>query len=193
MPSKSDYISEIDELWESGILTHGGAKHQELEKKLKEFLGVSHMSLFTNGHLGLEAALSVLPKKGEVITSPFTFASTTMAIVRTGNVPVFCDIDSDSYTIDPERVESLITEETVAIVPIHVYGNVCDVSKIQTIADKHGLKVIYDAAHAFGETYKGDSIAVFGDASMFSFHATKVFNTGEGGAVVCRDESMKKT
>lgn len=153
--------------------------------ELERYLGVPHVTLYTNGHLALENAIAALnlPRGGEVITTPFTFASTTHAIVRNGLVPVFCDINDRDYTLDISRLESLITDRTVAIVPVHVYGNLCDVEAIDRIAKNYGLRVIYDAAHAFAVKYKGVSAACFGDMAMFSFHATKVFNTIEGGAV----------
>ena len=192
MPSFEEYCEEIKDLWNSHWLTNMGVKHQQLESQLKEYLGVSHVTLYTNGHLALENVIAAmnLPVGGEVITTPFTFASTTHAIVRNGLVPVFCDINDVDYTMDVTKIEELITERTCAIVPVHVYGNICDVDAIQAIADKHGLKVIYDAAHAFGVTYNGVGIGNFGDASMFSFHATKVFNTIEGGAVTFRDDAL---
>ncbi len=185
MPSYEEYCEEIKELWESHWLTNMGVKHKELQKELERYLDVPHVTLYTNGHLALENAIAALnlPKGGEVITTPFTFASTTHAIVRNGLVPVFCDINEDDYTIDVSKIEELITVQTVAIVPVHVYGNLCNIEEIDRIARKYGLKVVYDAAHAFGVRYKGISSACFGDASMFSFHATKVFNTIEGGAV----------
>ena len=168
-----------------------GSKHRQLQKELEDSFGVPHVVLYTNGHLALENAIAALnlPEGGEVITTPFTFASTTHAIVRNGLVPVFCDIKEDDFTIDTEKMEDLITDRTVAIVPVHVYGNMCDVEEIDRIAKKHGLKVVYDAAHAFAVRYKGQSSACFGDASMFSFHATKVFNTIEGGCVCFKDDS----
>ncbi len=191
MPSYEEYCEEIKELWKDHWLTNMGCKHQQLQKELEEYLEVPHVTLYTNGHLALENAISALnlPKGGEVITTPFTFASTTHAIVRNGLVPVFCDIRNDDYTIDITKIEGLITDQTVAIVPVHVYGNVCDVESIDQIAKKYGLKVIYDAAHAFAVKYKGVSTACFGDASMFSFHATKVFNTIEGGAICYKNDS----
>ena len=185
MPSLDEYVDEIRDIWDSHWLTNMGVKHQKLQKELEEYFGISHVVLYTNGHLALENAIAALnlPKGGEVITTPFTFASTTHAIVRNGLVPVFCDVKEDDYTIDVSKIENLITDQTVAIVPVHVYGNMCDVEEIDRIAKKYGLKVIYDAAHAFAVKYKGVSSACFGDASMFSFHATKVFNTIEGGCV----------
>lgn len=192
MPPLEEYINEIKELWDSHWLTNMGVKHRELQAQLEEYLGVAHVVLYTNGHLALESVISAMdfPSGGEVITTPFTFVSTTHAIVRNGLVPVFCDVRENEYTIDPDKLESLITPRTVAIVPIHVYGNLCDVGVIDRIAKKHNLKVIYDAAHAFGVTKNGVSSACFGDASMFSFHATKVFNTIEGGAVCFADGGL---
>lgn len=192
MPSFEEYCEEIKELWDSHWLTNMGVKHRQLQARLEEYLAVPHVTLYTNGHLALEGAIAGmdLPEGGEVITTPFTFASTTNAIVRNGLVPVFCDVNDVDYTMDVTKIEALITEKTCAIVPVHVYGNLCDVEAIQAIADKHGLKVIYDAAHAFGVTYQGVSAANFGDASMFSFHATKVFNTIEGGAVCYGDDAL---
>ena len=165
-----------------------GQFHEELKQELKEYLQVSGLELFVNGHMALEMILQAMELKGEVITTPFSFASTTHAIVRNGLTPVFCDIREDNFTLDADKLEDLITEKTCAIVPTHVYGNICDVEKIQEIADRHGLKVIYDAAHTFGETYQGVGVGNFGDASMFSFHATKVFHTIEGGAVTYRED-----
>ena len=190
MPTLEEYVDEVRELWDTHWLTNMGVKHQELQKKLEEYFGVKHVVLYTNGHLALENALEALDLKkgGEIITSPFTFASTTHAIVRSGFVPVFCDINKEDYTIDVNKVESLITNKTVAIMPVHVYGNMCDVEKIDEIAKKYKLKVIYDAAHTFGVKYKGISSANFGDLSMFSFHATKVFHTIEGGCLAFNDD-----
>lgn len=185
MPSYEEYTNEIKELWDSHWLTNMGIKHQTFQKQLEEYLGVPHVTLYANGHLALENAIAAMgfPKGGEVITTPYTFASTTHAIVRNGLVPIFCDINEKNYTIDVEKIEELITDQTVAILPVHVYGTMCDVERIEQISKKYGLKVIYDAAHAFGTKYKGVSSADFGDASTFSFHATKVFNTIEGGAI----------
>ena len=192
MPSFEEYCEEIKELWESHWLTNMGAKHKKLQAELEEFLETPHVALYTNGHLALENVIAAFdfPKGSEVITTPFTFASTTHAIVRNGLVPVFCDINDVDYTIDVTKLEALITEKTRAIVPVHVYGNICDVKEIQRIADKHNLKVVYDAAHAFGVSFEGENAANFGDASMFSFHATKVFNTIEGGAVTFKEDSF---
>lgn len=194
MPDFEEYCEEIKSMWETHWLTNMGTKHKELQGILEQYLGVPHVTLYTNGHLALENAIAALnlPKGGEVITTPFTFASTTHAIVRNGLVPVFCDIKQDDYTIDPEKIELLINDNTVAITPVHVYGNMCDVENIQRISDKYGLKVIYDAAHAFAVKYKGQSSASFGDASIFSFHATKVFNTIEGGCVCFKNGAWVK-
>ena len=194
MPSYEEYCEEIKSLWDSHWLTNMGAKHQQLEADLKKYLNVPNITLYVNGHLALENILEAYgwEKGSEIITTPFTFASTTHAIVRSGYVPVFCDVNAEDYTMDVTKIESLITDNTVAIIPVHVYGNLCDVEAIQNIAEKHQLKVIYDAAHAFGVTYKGVSSANFGDASMFSFHATKVYNTIEGGALCYQDEKLRK-
>ena len=192
MPSFEEYCTEIKELWDSHWLTNMGVKHQLLQKQLEQYLAVSHVTLFTNGHIALETVIEAMefPLGAEVITTPFTFASTTHAIVRNGLVPVFCDVNPIDYTMDVTKIEALITDKTVAIVPVHVYGNMCDDDAISAIAQKHGLKVIYDAAHAFGASYKGRSAGALGDASMFSFHATKVFNTIEGGAVCFGDDHL---
>lgn len=191
MPPLEEYVAEIAPLWESRWLTNMGAEHRKFETMLKERLGVENVELFANGHLALECALQALglgvDGRDEVVTTPFTFASTTHAIVRSGLTPVFADIEPDGLTLSPEAVERAVTPRTCAIVPVHVYGNLCDVDAIQDIADRHDLKVVYDAAHAFGVERGGVSAAAFGDASMFSFHATKAFNTVEGGAVCFRD------
>ena len=192
MPLFDEYINEISSLWESRWLTNMGIKHNELEQKLKEYLKAENITLFTNGHLALEGIISALELKGEIITTPFTFVSTTQAIIRCGLTPVFCDIKESDYTIDAKKIERLITEKTSAILPVHVYGNPCDVDLIDKLADKYKLKVIYDAAHSFGVTLNDIPLSDFGDASMFSFHATKVFNTIEGGAIVCKDENIPK-
>lgn len=190
MPPLGEYVEEVAPLWESHWLTNMGAEHKKLEQGLKDYLHADNVALFTNGHNALECVLESLQLTGEVITTPFTFASTTHAIVRKGLTPVFADVRPDDYTIDPAEVERLITPRTSAIVPVHVYGNLCDVDALQEIADRHHLKLVYDAAHAFGVERGGRSAASFGDASMLSFHATKVFNTIEGGAVVFRDPAL---
>jgi len=192
MPPISEYIEEIKVLWESHRLTNMGNLYKKLEEELKKYLGVNGISLMVNGHMSLELTIAAMrfPKGSEVITTPFTFISTTHAIVRNGLVPIFCDIKLQDYTIDENQIEELITEKTVAIVPVHVYGNVCAVEKIQKIAEKYNLKVIYDAAHAFGVTWHGKGIGNFGNASIFSFHATKVFNTIEGGAVTFNNPEL---
>lgn len=191
MPAFEEYVKEIKDLWSSKMLTNMGVKHEELELELKKYLNIDNISLLANGHLALETVIAALGLSGEVITAPFSFASTTHAIVRCGLTPVFCDINYDDYTINADKIEALITPQTSAILAVHVYGNICNVEKIQQIADHYHLKVIYDAAHAFGVLVNGASIAGFGDASMFSFHATKVFHTIEGGAVACRDRNLK--
>ena len=193
MPDFEEYCNEIKELWDSHWLTNMGKKHKELEEGLKKYLSVDHVTLFVNGHMALEDLIASFnfPKGSEVITTAFTFASTTHAIVRNGLVPVFCDIDAEDYTLDDTRLEELITEKTAAILPVHVYGHMCHVENIKSIADKYGLKVIYDAAHTFGVSYKGHSAAYYGDASILSFHATKVFNTIEGGAAVYHDAEKR--
>lgn len=194
MPPIEEYIEKIRPLWATRWLTNMGMLHNELEDELKKYLSVKELSLMVNGHMALEFAISAmrLPEGGEVITTPFTFISTTHAIVRNGLSPVFCDVKKDDFTIDEEKIEHLITDKTVAIVPVHVYGNICAIEKIQAIADKYNLKVIYDAAHAFGVKYKGVGVGNFGNASTFSFHATKVFHTIEGGAVTFQNPELNK-
>ncbi len=194
MPSYEEFIEKIRPLWETRRLTNMGTYHKELETQLKDYLGVPHLSLMVNGHMALEMAIQAMdfPEGSEVITTPFTFISTTHAIVRNRLTPVFCDINPNDYTIDADKIEGLITSNTVAVVPVHVYGNICDVEKIEEIAGRHGLKVIYDSCHAFGETYRGQGIGCYGNASVFSFHATKVFNTIEGGAVTFSDQALYK-
>lgn len=190
MPPFEEYIDEIKDIWQSHWLTNMGVKHQKLQTELKKYLGVENIELLTNGHMALELSLQALNLQGEVITTPFTFASTTHAIVRNGLEPVFCDINSVDFTIDVNKIEKLITDKTCAIMPVHVYGNICDVESIEKIAKKYELKVIYDAAHTFGVKYKGKGLGSFGDVSCFSFHATKVFNTIEGGAVCYKDKDF---
>lgn len=194
MPALEEYIEEIRPIFESRTLTNMGPVYKNFQHRMIDYLDVPYLSLFVNGHMALEMAIAALGLNvpgGEVITTPYTFVSTTHAITRNGLTPVFCDIRESDLTMDPDKIEELITDKTVAIIPVHVYGHICDMERIDAIAKKHGLKVIYDAAHAFGVTYKGVGIGNFGDASMFSFHATKVFNTIEGGAVSFRDASYR--
>lgn len=190
MPSFEEYTEEIRELWDTHMLTNMGPKHEQLRKALTDYLGVKYLDLFTNGHMALELTMQAMGLHGEVITTPFTFVSTTHAIVRNGLEPVFCDVDPKDCTIDVTKLEALITDRTTAIIPVHVYGNICNVEEIDRIAQKYGLKVLYDAAHTFGCTYKGKGVGTLGDASCFSFHATKVFNTIEGGAVCHNDPEL---
>lgn len=192
LPTLEEYVDEIKDIWDSRWLTNMGPKHKKFQAELAEYLAVENIELLTNGHMALELSMQALNLHGEVITTPFTFASTTHAIVRNGLEPVFCDINETDFTIDVSKIEDLITDRTCAIVPVHVYGNVCDIEEIERIAQKYDLKVIYDAAHTFGETYKGKGIGTFGDVSCFSFHATKVFHSIEGGAVSFRDEEFGK-
>ncbi len=192
MPPYEEFAEMIRPLWETRRLTNMGMYHEELEKSLRDKLDVPYLSLMVNGHMALELAIQALglPEGGEVITTPFTFISTTHAIVRNRLKPVFCDIKPDDYTMDEEKLEGLITDRTAAILPVHVYGNICNVERIREIADRHGLKVIYDACHAFGETYKERGVGSFGDVSVFSFHATKVYHTMEGGAAAFSEEGL---
>lgn len=192
LPPFEEYMEEIRDIWDTHWLTNMGEKHKQLEMELTQYLNTQNITLFTNGHLALECAIAALNITGEVITTPFSFASTTHAIVRNGLEPVFCDINLNDYTLDTDKLESLVTDKTSAILPVHVYGNICNVNAIERIANKYNLKVIYDAAHAFGVTVDGENVANFGDASMFSFHATKVFNTIEGGAVTFRNPDLRK-
>lgn len=194
MPPFEEYCTEIASLWESRWLTNNGVKCRELAEGLKAHLGVENISLFVNGHQALECTIEALglgeDGRNEVITTPFTFASTTHAIVRKGLRPVFCDVRPTDYTIDYGRIEELVTERTCAIVPVHVYGNVCNDEEIEAIAKRYNLKVIYDAAHAFGVEKDGIPVGRYGDASMFSFHATKVFHSIEGGCVCFGDPAL---
>lgn len=192
MPDYEEYIEAIRPLWDTHWLTNMGAYHKKLEFQLKEYLKVPEISLTVNGHMALELAIQAFdfPKGAEVITTPFTFISTTHAIVRNGLTPVFCDVKPEDGTIDETKIENLITEKTAAIIPVHVYGHACNVEEIQNIAEKYNIKVIYDAAHAFGIEYENRGIGAYGDASVFSFHATKVFNTVEGGAVTFSDHKI---
>lgn len=193
LPPLEEYVAELEEIWNTHWLTNQGPMHQRLEDGLRQYLKSANVTLFTNGHLALDVAIKALGLKGEVITTPFTFASTTHALTMNGLRPVFCDIKAADYTIDETKIEELITPRTSAIAPVHVYGNPCAVEAIDAIAKRHGLKVVYDAAHAFGETVSGRPIASFGDVSMFSFHATKVFHTIEGGALVYGDPCLKRS
>lgn len=189
MPPFDEYCEEIKSIWETVHLTNMGPIHNKLKGQLKDYLKVDNIELFVNGHLALCCAIEALKLKGEIITTPFTFASTTNAIVAAGCTPVYCDVKPD-YTIDENKIEALITDKTVAILGVHVYGNICNVDAIDKIAKKHNLKVIYDAAHAFGVEYKDKGICTYGDISMLSFHATKVFHTIEGGALCYNDASL---
>lgn len=191
LPPLQEFQPYLEKIWESKWLTNGGPFHQELEKELADYLGVEHLALFTNGTLALVTALQALRITGEVITTPFSFVATAHSLLWNGIKPVFVDIDPKTFNLDPEKIEAAITPHTTAILPVHVYGNPCEVEKIQKIADTYGLKVIYDAAHAFGVDYKGVSILKHGDLSILSFHATKVFNTFEGGAIICPDAKTK--
>ena len=192
LPPFEEFCAQIRPLWDSRILTNMGTLHEAFRAALEQYLEVPHAVPFTNGHLALEAALRALrlPAGAEVVTTPFTFVSTVHAIVRCGFVPVFCDVREEDGTLDPALSESLLTERTAAVLPVHVYGNVCDVERIGALAARHGLKVLYDAAHAFGVRLNGESAARFGDVSVFSFHATKVFSTVEGGAVCTADGTL---
>ena len=193
LPSVEEYVEEIRSLFSTHMITNMGEKYHRLTLAMEKMLDVEDLILLSNGHMSLELAIQAMQLEGEVITTPYTFASTTHAIVRSGLTPVFCDIREDNYTMDADMIEELITDRTCAILPVHVYGNVCDIEKIEAIAKKHGLKVIYDAAHSFGVSYKGRGIGSYGDASIFSFHATKVFTTIEGGAVAVRDRTVGQT
>ncbi len=192
LPSLEEFLPSLEQIWQNRVLTNNGPFHQELEQKLCEYLDVPFISLFANGTLALFTALQAMNIKGEVITTPFSFVATSHALWWNNIKPVFTDIDPVRLTLDPATIEAAITSETSAILPVHVYGNPCDVDAIENIARKHNLKVLYDAAHTFGAKYKGQSICSFGDMSVLSFHATKVFNTFEGGAIVCHDAETKK-
>ncbi|HRQ56059.1 MAG TPA: DegT/DnrJ/EryC1/StrS family aminotransferase [Azoarcus taiwanensis] len=192
LPPLEDFIPYLEQIWESKRLTNGGPFHQQLETELAHYLGVEHLSLFANGTLALVTALQALRITGEVITTPYTFAATTHSLLWNDIKPVFVDIDPHTCNLDPERIEEAITPATTAILPIHCYGIPCDVTRIQQIADTYGLKVIYDAAHAFGVKQSGQSILRHGDLAILSFHATKVFNTFEGGAIICPDAKIKQ-
>lgn len=193
LPDLKEFEQHLEKIWDNKWLTNNGSYHQELEKALAEYLGVEYISLFTNGTLPLITGLQALNiTKGEVITTPYSFVATTHSIWWNGLTPVFVDVDPITGNIDPDKIEAAITEKTVAIMPVHVYGTPCDTDRIHKIADKHNLKVIYDAAHAFGVKVNGESILKAGDISTLSFHATKVYNTVEGGALICHSAEMKK-
>lgn len=191
LPELDDFIPYLQKIWDNKWLTNNGPFHQELEKQLCEYLGVKYVSLFTNATIALVTALQTLKISGEVITTPYSFVATSHSLIWNNLKPVFVDIEKESFNIDPAKIEAAITPNTTAIMPVHCYGNPCDVERIQKIADDYGLKVIYDAAHAFDIAYKGESLLNHGDLSILSFHATKVFNTFEGGAIICRDEKTK--
>lgn len=192
LPPLKEFTPYLEQIWENKWLTNGGPFHQQLEKELAEYLGVEHLSLFTNGTIALLTALQVLRITGEVITTPYSFVATAHSLLWNGLKPVFVDIDPITCNMDPDKIEQAITPHTTAIMPVHCYGTPCNVERIQQIADTYGLKVIYDAAHAFGVKYKGESLLLHGDLSVLSFHATKVYNTFEGGAIVSPNAKTKK-
>jgi dTDP-4-amino-4,6-dideoxygalactose transaminase len=192
MPPLQEFLPYLNKIWESGRLTNGGPFHQELEAALADYLGVEHLALFVNGTIALVTALQTLRITGEVITTPYSFVATAHALLWNGITPVFADVEPGTCNLDPAKIEQAITPRTTAILPVHCYGVPCDVERIQAIADTYGLKVIYDAAHAFGVKHKGQTLLRHGDLSMLSFHATKVFNTFEGGALVCPDAKTKQ-
>jgi len=192
LPSLDEYTQYLKQIWEAKIITNNGPFHTQFEQELAKYLGVRYISLFSNGTLALMIALKSLRITGEVITTPFSFVATTHSLWWNNIKPVFADIDPDYFNLDPEKVEAAITPQTTAIMPVHVFGNPCNLERYKHIAGTYGLKLIYDAAHAFGVNVNGESVINFGDLSVLSFHATKVFNTIEGGAVVCHDEKTKK-
>lgn len=192
LPDLQDFIPYLEQIWQNKILTNGGPFHVQLEQALCDYLGVKYISLFANGTLALMTALQSLRVAGEVITTPYSFVATAHSLLWNGIKPVFVDIDPHSLNLDPAKIEAAITPHTSAIMPVHCYGRPCDVKRIEEIADNYGLKVIYDAAHAFGVRYQGGSVLNYGDLSVISFHATKIFNTFEGGAIVCPDAKTKK-
>ncbi len=192
LPPLEEFIPYLEKIWEKKHLTNGGYFHQQLEVELASYLGVKHVCLFANATLALLTALQALRITGEVITTPYSFVATSHTLQWNGLTPVFADIDPQTFNIDPDRIEELITSKTTAIMPVHCYGIPCDIKRIEKIADIYGLKVIYDAAHAFGVKQGGESILNYGDLSVLSFHATKVFNTFEGGAIICHNERIKQ-
>lgn len=191
LPPLEEFIPYLETIWENKFLTNNGPFHQQLERELCDYLGLEHLSLFTNGTIALITALQALRVTGEVITTPFSFVATSHSLLWNGIKPVFADIEPDTFNLDPAKLEAAITQQTTAIMPVHCYGHPCDVEGIQKIADNYNLKVIYDAAHAFGVRDAGGSLLRHGDLSVLSFHATKVFNTFEGGAIVCHDAKTK--
>jgi len=191
LPPLDEFIPYLQQIWDNKWLTNNGPLHQQLEQKLAEYLGVKYISVFSNGTLALISALQALNITGEVITTPFSFVATTHSLWWNKITPVFVDIEPEYLNLDPAKIEAAITPLTTAIMPVHVYGNPCKMDEIERIADKHGLKVIYDAAHAFGVTKNDISVLNYGDLSVLSFHATKVFSTIEGGAIICHTEEMK--
>ena len=191
LPPLEEFIPYLEKIWANRILTNGGPFHQQLEKALCDYLGVKHLALFSNGTLGLVTALQALRVTGEVITTPYSFVATAHSLLWNGIKPVFVDVDPNTLNLDPAKIEAAITPHTTAIMPVHCYGHPCDVEAIQKIADNYNLKVIYDAAHAFGVQDEGGSVLRHGDLSVLSFHATKVFNTFEGGAIICPDAKIK--
>lgn len=192
LPPLEEFTELLKRIWDNKILTNNGPFHQQFEQALADYLGVKYISLFTNGTLALITALQALHITGEVITTPFSFVATTHSLWWNNIKPVFADIEQDYYNLDPEKVEAAITPQTTAIMPVHVYGNPCNLEAFQQIADTYGLKLIYDAAHAFGVRVNGNSVLNYGDLSILSFHATKVFNTIEGGAIICHDAKTKQ-
>jgi dTDP-4-amino-4,6-dideoxygalactose transaminase len=192
LPPLEEFIPYLEQIWNNKILTNGGPFHQQLEQALCDYLGVKHIALFTNGTVALVTALQALRITGEVITTPYSFVATAHSLLWNGIKPVFVDIDPTTLNLNPEKIEAAITPQTTAIMPVHCYGHPCDVDRIQQIADNYGLKVIYDAAHAFGVQNEKGSILNYGDLSILSFHATKVFNTFEGGAIICPDAKIKQ-
>lgn len=192
LPPLDEFVDSLKQIWDSRVLTNNGPFHHQFEKELAQYLGVKYISIFSNGTLALITALQALRITGEVITTPFSFVATTHSLWWNNIKPVFVDIEPAHFNLNPQKIEAAITPHTTAIMPVHVYGNPCRVNEIQRIADTYGLKIIYDAAHAFGVKINGSTILNYGDLSVMSFHATKVFNTIEGGAIVCHDEKMKK-
>ncbi len=192
LPPLNEYIEYLEKIWESNWITNQGPLSEELESRLKDFLNVNNLLLVSNGTIALQLAIKALALKGEIITTPYSYVATTNSILWENCTPVFCDIENKTYCIDADLIESKITDNTSAIMATHVYGFPCDVEKIKSIADKHNLKIIYDGAHAFGVKYKNESLLNFGDISTVSFHATKLFHTIEGGAVICKDEKISE-